>query len=313
MLPTIRQMQYFSAVAEQKSFSKAASACHVTQSTLSAAIRQFEEILGAELIDRSGRRPALSAAGRAVLSQVHVILGDTAELSSFAQQDRPPLSGKIRLGVIPSIAPFLLPQVLPKLRKLHPDLRLYLREELTRNLLDDLKEGRLDLVLMAFPYQAEGVEAEIIAQDRLLVVMPESHPLARRARILPEDLRGEQLLLLEDGHCLREHVLGALGGAPKEEEEIQASSMTTLISMVGNNLGVSLIPQIAADAGIIRGADLKLAPFASDKAVRELGLVWRRRSCHQGDGRALARYLRLHMGGAPAAGSAEASCGEQSG
>jgi LysR family hydrogen peroxide-inducible transcriptional activator len=297
MLPTLRQMQYFVALAEQRSFVRAAAACNVTQSTLSAGIRQFEACLGADLIDRSGRTLVLTQAGQSVLDRSISILRDAEDLVGHARIAHQPLSGRLRLGVIPSIAPFLLPRALPGLRKAHPELRLHLREDLTAPLMETLREGRLDAVLIAFPQNVGDCDSEMIGDDRLLLALPGDHALAALAQPveLPR-LRGEPLLLLEDGHCLREHVLRALAGAaPSEADDIRASSMTTLVQMVDNGLGITLVPQIAADAGIARGTRLAIVPLAGAEATRQLGVVWRRRSVHAADARALAAFLRGYL------------------
>lgn len=298
MLPTLRQMQYFVALAEHRSFVRAARACHVTQSTLSGAIRQFEECLGAEMIDRSGRVLSLTEAGESVLDRAILILREAEDLAGLARAARKPLSGRLRLGVIPSIAPFLLPQALPALRRAHPDLRLVLREDLTRVLVQDLKDGRLDVLLIALPYDTGDLESEVIGSDRLLLALPEGHPLATQAPVDLARLRREPLLLLEDGHCLREHVLLAFnGGAPMEADDIRASSMTTLVQMVDNGLGLTLVPEIAVRAGVARGTRLSIVPIEGAQAVRQLGLVWRRRSAHTADARTLAAALRDHLAG----------------
>jgi LysR family hydrogen peroxide-inducible transcriptional activator len=309
MLPTLRQMQYFVALAEQRSFVRAARACHVTQSTLSGAIRQFETTLGAELVDRSGRVLSLTEAGESVLERCGAILREAEDLAAHARGASSPLSGRLRLGVIPSIAPFLLPQVLPGLRASHPDLRLVLREDLTRVLMQDLREGRLDVLLIALPYETRDLECEVIGVDPLLLAVPAGHPLSQGPVSLAR-LRREPLLLLEDGHCLREHVLAAFkGDAPRESDDIRASSMTTLVQMVDNGLGVTLIPRIAAVAGVGRGTRLAIRAIEAEPVNRRLGLVWRRRSAHAGDARALAAALRafLQRSGEPAG---EAGVGE---
>jgi LysR family hydrogen peroxide-inducible transcriptional activator len=296
-LPTIRQMQYFAALAEHRSFSRAAEICRVSQSTLSAAVRSLEEAVEAELVDRSGRVLALTEAGEAVLARVRSILADTRELGSIAASDRAPLSGKLRLGVIPSIAPFLLPRALPSLRARHPRLRLYLREDVTRVLVEDLRDGRLDAVLIAFPYAVEGVEVETIGRDRFLFAAARGHPLCRRTSVSAREIAGEPLLLLEDGHCLRDHVLSAAGGERSGADDVRATSLGTLVQMADNRLGVTLLPKIAVDAGITAGTDLAVVPVEGGRAARELGLAWRRRSRRAADFRLLAAHLRGFVAG----------------
>ncbi|MFI5407850.1 hydrogen peroxide-inducible genes activator [Kaistia sp. UC242_56] len=293
LLPTLRQMQYFVALAETGSFSRAANACHVTQSTLSDAIRQLEETVGVSLIDRSNRTMALTAAGEEAVRRMKALLVDAREMVDAARSSQAPLSGRIRLGVIPSIAPYFLPRALPELRRAYPDLRLHLREDLTRTLLDDLRGGRLDICLIAFPVQTEGLATEIIAEDSLLLAVDAGHRLAGRKSVQREELAEETLLLLEDGHCLRDHIRAVAPGlADRQNEEIRASSLTTLVHMVDNQLGITFLPRIAVEAGILSGTDIKLSELDGKAARRSLGLVWRNGSSREADFRLLAGFLR---------------------
>lgn len=309
-LPTIRQMQYFAALAEHRSFSRAAEICNVSQSSLSAAIRALEVAVEAQLVDRSGRVVTLTEAGEAVLARVRTILTDTQELGAIARCDRVPLAGKLRLGVIPSIAPFLLPRALPSLRGRYPELRLYLREGITRVLIEDLKDGRLDAVLIAFPYQVDGLETELIGCDPFLFAAPREHPLASRTAVRPQELAAEPLLLLEDGHCLRQHVLSVAGSAPPGAAEVRATSLTTLVQMADNRLGPTLLPRIAVDAGITAGTELAVVPVDGAGASRDLGLAWRRRSRRATDFRLLAAHLRGFVQGRQGNGGRAGPSGE---
>ncbi len=309
-VPTIRQMQYFAALAEHRSFSRAAEICNVSQSSLSAAIRALEDAVEAQLVDRSGRVLTLTEAGDAVLARIRTILTDTQELGAIARCDRVPLAGKLRLGVIPSIAPFLLPRALPSLRGRYPELRLYLREGITRVLIEDLKDGRLDVVLIAFPYQLDGVETEMIGRDPFLFAAPREHPLASRSMVRPHELASEPLLLLEDGHCLRQHVLSVAGSAPPGAAEVRATSLTTLVQMADNRLGPTLLPRIAVDAGITAGTDLAIVPVDGARASRDLGLAWRRRSRRAGDFRLIAAHLRGFIRGRHGDGGRAGPAGE---
>lgn len=301
-LPTIRQMHYFAALAEHRSFSRAAKACNISQSTLSAAIRAFEEALEATLVDRSGRLAGLTEAGEAVLARVRAILADVEGLARVARPDAAPLSGRLRLGVIPSIAPYLLPQALPAIRAHHPQLRLYLREELTRVLVEELREGRLDVILIAFPYRIDGVETEIIGTDGFLFAASRSHRLARRSRVLPSDFAGEPLLLLDDGHCLRDHVLAMTRSERTEGDDVRATSLTTLVQMADNGLGVTLLPEIAVQAGVTQGTGLVVVPVDDPRANRAIGLAWRRHHPRASEFRLLADRLRPFL--APTTGVA---------
>ncbi|WP_057464704.1 LysR substrate-binding domain-containing protein, partial [Pseudovibrio sp. POLY-S9] len=212
MLPTLKQLQYFKSLAKHLSFSKAAEACFITQSTLSASIKQLEGILGCELLDRSGRTLVLTEAGEKVLERASLLLRDAEDLVQGARAQNKPLCGRFRLGVIPSVAPFLLPRFLPQLRELYPELQLFLREDLSRNLMIALREGRIDAALMALPYDTTGFESAEIGSDDFYLAVPSVHALAGAHEVMMEDLADEVLLLLEDGHCLRNHVLAATGG-----------------------------------------------------------------------------------------------------
>lgn len=293
LLPTLRQMQYFVALAEAGSFGRAAAASHVTQSTLSDGIRQLEETIGVSLVDRSHRGFALTAAGEETVRRMKALLVDAREMVDAARASQAPLSGRVRLGVIPSIAPYFLPRALPNLRRAYPALKLHLREDLTRTLLDELRAGRLDICLIAFPIQTEGLASEIIADDTLLLAVDQRHPLAGRRTVRREELANETLLLLEDGHCLREHIRAVAPGlAARQDEAIRASSLTTLVHMVDNELGITFLPRIAIEAGILSGTDIRISELEGIAARRSLGLVWRRGSSREADFRLLSGFLR---------------------
>ncbi|WP_068310689.1 hydrogen peroxide-inducible genes activator [Polycladidibacter hongkongensis] len=298
MLPTLRQLQYFKALAEHLSFSKAAEACHITQSTLSASIRQLEDNLECALVDRSGKQLVLTETGEKVLAQSAALLRDAEELVQGVKAQHQPLTGRFRLGVIPSISPFVLPRFLPGLREAFPALKLYLREDLTRNLLSSLREGRIDAALIAFPYELSGFDFEIVGEDAFLLAVPAEHPLAAREEIALEELGNERLLLLEDGHCLRNHVLAATKGRlAGGEEDIQATSLITLVQMVDNGLGVTLLPKLAAEAGVTGGTGLRLIRLKGARSGRQLGVVWRRKSSFEKNARLMAGELAMFLAG----------------
>ncbi|MDD7909427.1 MULTISPECIES: hydrogen peroxide-inducible genes activator [Pseudovibrio] len=300
MLPTLRQLQYFKALADHLSFSKAAEACHITQSTLSASIKQLEDILGCELVDRSGRALVLTEAGEHVLQRATELLRDAEDLVHGVQSDQEPLTGRFRLGVIPSIAPFLLPRFLPALRGRYPRLKLFLREDLTRNLISALREGRVDAALIAFPYNAEGFEQMVVGRDELILAVPGAHRLANAAVIDVDSIMNDTLLLLEDGHCLRDHALAATGGRLSVGgEDFQATSMTTLIQMIDNGLGLTLVPSLAAKAGVTLGTNLKLVRLNNETAYRDIGLIWRKKSAFDKNARVLGRAVEEFLSGEP--------------
>ncbi|HMO42625.1 MAG TPA: hydrogen peroxide-inducible genes activator, partial [Phenylobacterium sp.] len=214
MLPTIRQLQYLKLLAEHGAFGRAAEAAHVTQPTLSAGIQELEKILGAPVVDRAPTGVILTEVGEAALRRAGVILNEAEEMVQEAHRAGQPLTGRFRLGVIPTIAPFLLPRAMPALRQRYPALRLFLREDQTQRLIAGLKAGHLDAALIALPYDTSGLDYAHVADDELVAALPANHPLTQMSATPPDDLTSEELILLEDGHCLREHALAACGLKP---------------------------------------------------------------------------------------------------
>ncbi|MHA7858692.1 MAG: LysR substrate-binding domain-containing protein [Henriciella sp.] len=292
-LPTLRQLEFLCAVADNGSFSKAAEACHVTQPTLSAAIKEIEGLLGVQLIEREARGASLTQAGEAAVERARGILSDTADLVSAAQQAGAPLTGAFRLGAIPTIAPFLLPRTLKALRVAHPSLKLYLREDQTDRLLDALRSRKLDAALIALPWEAPGVETMDLGEDEFLLVAPTGHTLAERNNLKSSDLLDEDVLLLEDGHCLRDHALSICrlpskrGGA-----DVTATSLPTLVHMVAGGLGVSLLPKLAIDAGVTSGADVDLQAFETPLIGRRIGIAWRTGSPRASEAKMIGEIVR---------------------
>ncbi|HEY3799305.1 MAG TPA: hydrogen peroxide-inducible genes activator [Caulobacteraceae bacterium] len=295
MLPTLRQLQYLKLLAEHRSFSRAAEAAHVTQPTLSAGVQELEKILGAPVVDRGRAGVILTAAGEEAVARAEAILAQAEDLVQAARGAGQPLSGRFRLGVIPTIAPFLLPLALPVLRRRFPKLRLFLREDLTSRLIAALKGGALDAALIALPYDMTGLEWADVADDELLAAFPANHPLCAEARVTPERLEAEDLILLEDGHCLRDHALAACGLAPArpgDEAVFAATSLPTLVQMVGSGLGVSFLPAMAVEAGLAEAAAVAVRPLATEHAARQIVVAWRAGSSRAAEGRLLAEVLR---------------------
>ena len=295
MLPTLRQLHYLKLLAEHGSFSRAAEAAHVTQPTLSAGIAELEKILGAPVVDRARAGVILSAVGEEVVGQAQSILTRTEDLVQAARASGQPLSGRFRLGVIPTVAPFLLPSALPKLRKAYPKLRLFLREDLTHRLVATLKAGGLDAVLIALPYDLAGLDYAHVEDDELFAALPADHPLSNSAKVDPSRLNSDELILLEDGHCLRGHALAACGlDAPKAygEESFAATSLPTLVQMVGSGLGVSFLPAMAVQAGLAESASVTVRPLAALNPSREIVVAWRTGSSRAAEGRLLAEALK---------------------
>ena len=294
MLPTLRQLQYLKLLAQHGSFSRAAEAAHVTQPTLSAGIQELEKILGAPMVDRNRSGVILTAAGSEAVSRAGAILAQAEDLVQACRGAGLPLEGRLRLGVIPTVAPFLLPPALPVLRARFPRLRLFLREEMTSRLIADLKAGLLDIILIALPYDGAGLEWAHVGDDELLAAFPNGHPLCERSSVPAGAMERENLILLEDGHCLRDHALSACGlGAQRSthEEGFAATSLPTLVQMVGSGLGVTLLPAMAVDAGLAGAAQVTVRPLEDQPASREIVVAWRAGSMRAAEGRLLAEVF----------------------
>ncbi len=291
MLPTLRQLQYLKLLAHHGSFSRAAEAAHVTQPTLSAGIQELEKILGAAMVDRNRSGVILTAAGEDVVARGAAILAQAEDLVREARGAGEPLAGRFRLGVIPTVAPFILPRALPRLREGYPQLRLFLREDLTHRLVADLKSGALDAALIALPYDMTGLEWAHVEDDELMAAFPANHPLSLSGRVSPDSLQGEELILLEDGHCLRDHALTACGfgaGRHARDEGFAATSLATLVQMVGSGLGVSFLPAMAVEAGLARAAQITVRGLEAEHATREIVVAWRAGSTRAAEGKLLA-------------------------
>jgi LysR family hydrogen peroxide-inducible transcriptional activator len=292
-LPTIKQLQYLVALHEHGHFGRAADSCFVSQSTLSAGIRELESLLGVTLVERSRRVVRFTPLGNQVVDKAHRLLREAEELSDLVQASGKPLSGELRMSVIPTIAPFLLPRILPRLRKERPNLKLFLREETSTDALESLHHGRADCVLLALPFATGEVEYEHISDDRLFVAMPKDDPRDPPEQISPAMIDEGRLLLLEDGHCLKEHALAACN-----RPELSASatmigtSLHTLVQMVDNGLGVTMLPEMAIDAGILHETDVVARPLKAKNPSREIALVWRKNSPRAEEFRLLAEELR---------------------
>ncbi|MGE5518185.1 MAG: hydrogen peroxide-inducible genes activator [Bacteroidota bacterium] len=292
ILPTLRQLRYLVALAEHRHFGRAAETCLATQSTLSAGLQELENLLGVVLVERTKRKVMLTPIGEEVVARAREVLHGAEDIADLAASAAEPLSGPLRLGVIPTIAPYLLPRVLPRLRADHPGLRLYLREDLTARLLDRLGAGDLDVALIALPYHAPDIETLDIAEDPFVLACPPGHPLAAKANLRSADLVGADLLLLEEGHCLRDHALAAchLPG-PARGDGVLGTSLATLVQMVANGLGVTLLPKMAVECGVLAGTDVVTRPIL-DAGSRGIGLAWRPSSPRKADFRALGDALR---------------------
>ena len=300
-LPTPQQLRYLLALAEHAHFGRAAEACAVTQSTLSAGILALERQLDARILDRDGgKRVVFTPLGRELLGRAREAMAALAAVVEAADAARAPMSGPLRLGVIPTVGAFLLPRLMPALRAAFPLLRLYLREDTTERLLDRLAGGQLDVALLALPCDCLGAASLAVVRDPFLAALPAGHPLAALAEVPAIALANERLLLLEDGHCLREQALAACGMARRDGQDgFAATSLHTLVQMVAGGLGVTLLPKIAVDAGVADGTGLVLRPLSGAGAWRTLGFAWRPNTPRAADYRALAPVLERACAVAP--------------
>lgn len=292
-LPTIKQLQYLVALHEHGHFGRAADASFVSQSTLSAGIRELESLLGVTLVERSRRVVRFTALGEQVVAKANRLLREAEELSDLVQAAGKPLSGQLRMSVIPTIAPFMIPRLLPRLKRERPDLQLMLREETSQDAIESLQHGRADCVLLALPFDTGEVEIEHISDDPLYVAFPKDDPRDPPARIPPDMIDHARLLLLEDGHCLRDHALAACNRSElRASASMIGTSLHTLVQMVDNDLGLTMLPEMAIEAGILTGTEVVARPVKSDTAKREIVLVWRKNSPREADFRLLAEELR---------------------
>ncbi|HZV17125.1 MAG TPA: hydrogen peroxide-inducible genes activator [Sphingobium sp.] len=292
-MPTLKQLQYLVALKEHGHFGRAAEAAYVTQSTLSAGIRELESLIGVTLVERTRRIVRFTALGNRIVEKAHRVLREAEELAAMAQASGSPLVGELRMSVIPTIAPFLLPSLLPRLRAERPALQLYLREETSHAALDSLRHGHADCVLLALPFPCGDVETEVLFPDPLLVAFPKDDPRDPPAQISPDMIDGNRLLLLEDGHCLKDHALAACNRAElRNEATITGTSLHTLVQMVDNGLGLTLLPDMAIQGGILTNTQIVTRPIGSPSAHRDIALIWRRNSPRETDFRLMADILR---------------------
>ncbi|MBC8267418.1 MAG: hydrogen peroxide-inducible genes activator [Rhodospirillaceae bacterium] len=292
-LPTLTQLRHLIAVSEHGHFGRAAQSCFITQSSLSASIRELETTLGETLIERTRRMVMMTPLGLETVSRAKSVLRAVEDIADLVSAAGAPLSGSLRLGVIPTIAPFLLPRVLPTLHRAYPDLKLYLSEKQSAPLIDDLEAGKLDLLLLAFPYPCEKLKTLAFADDPFWVAFPKGRLQSKKERLTSRDIEAETLLLLGEGNCLRDHALSACGLATGHQAtEFQATSLHTLVQMVEGGLGVTLLPKMAIDAGIARSTGIQLRPIDGETLGRHIGFAWRPSSPREDEFRLLAEFFR---------------------
>ena len=277
--PTLKQLRYLCALAQHPHFGNAAKSCHVSQSTLSASIVELEEVLSISLVERNNRSVLLTSVGGEVVERAKGVLTDVDDIVSLCEASREPFQGTIRLGVIPTIAPFILPSMLNSLRAQYPLCKLFVREDLSKSLVDALQVGELDVLLLALPFPADQTDTLNLFEDPFyLAAMPDSR-LVQSGKLRTRDLQGAEMLLLEEGHCLRDHALEACKLREKDVTiPYQATSLTTIVQMVANGIGATLLPKMATDAGIADGTNLVLRPFDEPDVGRQIGLMWRKKT-----------------------------------
>ena len=289
---SFRQLEYFVAVAERLSFRAAADACFVTQPGLSAQLKDLERLLGVQLFERSQRTVLLTPAGETLLPLARGILTASGEFVDLARSLTRPLSGTLRLGVIPTVAPYLLPKTLPTLRRRYPQLQVRLHEDLTHRLLELLSHGRLDLLLVALEADLGNVSTLALATDPFVVAVPAQHRLAKRKRVTEADIAAEQVLLLDDGHCLRDQALAVCHTSGASEiGDFRASSLNTLVQMVAGGLGITLLPRLSLEVEAPQLSQIVILPFRKPEPSRTIGLAWRTTSPRAHEFQLLAKLL----------------------
>lgn len=291
--PTLRQLEYFVALAERLNFRKAAEACYVSQPTLSAQIAGLEATLGVQLFERDRRGVRLTAAGEALVPGAREALAQTDRLVQLAGSFGAPLTGPLRLGVIPTVGPYLLPRILPGISQAFPDLQLYLREDMTGRLLEQLDAGRLDLLLLATDLDLGGAQVLPLFSDPFVLAVSATDELAEATEVAVSDLEGRDVLLLDEGHCLRDQALPLCNAAGADEMSgFRASSLGTITQMVAAGLGVTLLPELAVEREAAAVPNLRVIPFAGDGHARQIGLAWRQSSPRTAEYETLARTIQ---------------------
>lgn len=297
MQPSLRQLQYAVAVADTRNFRRAAELCHVSQPALSTQIRELEERLGVHLFERNRQRVIVTEIGREFILRAREILTAVEELTEAARERAKPLTGVLRMGVIPTIAPYLLPRVLPRVREAYPRLRLLLVEDQTAKLVDRLGRGELDILLLALEADLGDVETIPLFRDPFVVAAPRGHPFLTRKTVREGDLSDQEVLLLDDGHCLRDQALSVckMGGA-KELGDFRASSLNTLTQMVAHGIGLTLLPALALEGEAPPRGPVEIRPFAEPAPYRTVGFAWRKRSPRMDEFQLLAPLFRWDPG-----------------
>ncbi|MDF3980747.1 DNA-binding transcriptional regulator OxyR [Luteibacter sp. PPL201] len=289
----LRDLHYLVALAEHRHFGRAADASFVSQPTLSTQIRKLEDELGVALVERTPRKVLLTETGREIARRARAVLSQVDEIKSIAQRTRDPESGTIRLGIFPTLGPYLLPHVVPRLRERFPRLELLLREEKTEQVLHMLREGTLDAGILALPIHDDSLHVEYLFEEPFVLAVPAGHELARRPHLRMDDLAEQDLLLLEDGHCLRDQALEVchLAGAG-EKSGFRATSLETLRQMVSANVGITLLPALAVKPPVPQSPNVSLVAFDAPPPSRRIAMLWRKSSAMTPFFEAVAELIR---------------------
>lgn len=293
----LKDLRYLLAVADTRHFGRAAAQCFVSQPTLSAQLRKLEDYLGVQLIERQPRRVALTEAGEAIASRARRIVEASDEIGSLANALRDPLAGRLRVAFLPTIGPYLLPMVALRLKRALPRLDLLLYEFQTEVMLDKLERGEIDLGILALPIQRDGIEQRALYDEPFVLAVPEAHRLAKQRHAKVGDMENETLLLLDDGHCLRDQALEVCARTGvNERQDFRATSLETLRQMVAAGAGVTLLPALASHGAYGRAKGVKIVPFVKPAPMRHIGAVWRRSSARLTAIDALCEQLIKHHG-----------------
>lgn len=291
--PTIKQLRYVCAVADHQHFSNAAESCFVSQSALSTGINELEQQLGIRIFERHNKTVFATPLGEQLIERARVILNQTNDFVALAQQSADGFIRQIHIGVIPTIAPFMLPELLKKFQKEHPTTKILIREDLSHNLLALLNKGDLDVVLLALPFDTQDFVVEELYEDDLVLAMPKEHEMQKLRQMTVQDLQNVPMLLMEDGHCLRDQTLNACALTVQDIDlPYQASSLHTLVQMVANGIGVALLPKMAIGSRLVNDDLVLTREFTSQKMSRSIALVWRKNFPNQEALRELAKILR---------------------
>lgn len=288
----LRDLRYLVAVADTQHFGRAATACHVSQPTLSAQLKKLEASLGVQLIERGPRRASLTAAGRRIVARARTMLEAADDVVEIARTFGDPLAGRLRLALLPTIGPYLLPRVTARIRRALPRLELMLYEYQTAPMLERLRAGDIDAGVLALPVDLEGLEVHVLYDEPFMLAAPAGHRLAADGAVRKTDLAGETVLLLEDGHCLRDQALDVCSRAGMhEKQDFRATSLETLRQMVASGVGVTLLPELATRGAYGAARGVVVRPFVKPAPQRRIGIVWRRTSARRDAIDAVAKVI----------------------